>query len=256
MKLIDGYIIILFILSIASFLGGAQEPQTQNYEEWLDLVDPIITKTERQVFLQLKNDTERNKFIHSFWKRRDTRPDTELNEFYRDYMERVRFADLHFGHDAPKPGHQTERGRFHLALGPPLERQRFVTESDLNPLELWHYRGEAKYGLPPFFYLIFYQPRGIGEYRLYSPGVEGPQQLVSPGLSDQTLNRRRAYQLIRGVSGELARASLSYIPGDSVVGETALSSASLIASITLGLLCISEGVPSAMTWPKTSVCTQ
>jgi GWxTD domain-containing protein len=231
MKLIDGYIIILFILSIASFLGGAQEPQTQNYEEWLDLVDPIITKTERQVFLQLKNDTERNKFIHSFWKRRDTRPDTELNEFYRDYMERVRFADLHFGHDAPKPGHQTERGRFHLALGPPLERQRFVTESDLNPLELWHYRGEAKYGLPPFFYLIFYQPRGIGEYRLYSPGVEGPQQLVSPGLSDQTLNRRRAYQLIRGVSGELARASLSYIPGDSVVGETALSSASLIASI-------------------------
>ncbi len=232
MKQIRPYIIlILLCTAVAVVPGPAQQPQTQNYKEWLELVDPIITKTERQVFLQLKNDSERNKFIHSFWKRRDTRPDTELNEFYREYMERVRFADMHFGHDAPGPGHQTERGRFYLALGPPLERQRFATESDLYPLELWHYRGDAKYGLPPFFYLIFYQPRGIGEYRLYSPGVEGPQQLVSPTLMGKTINRNRAYQMIRGISGELARASLSYIPGDTVMGETSLSSSSLIAAV-------------------------
>jgi GWxTD domain-containing protein len=231
MKKTSLYIIVILFLTAAAVPGFVQEPQTRNYKEWLELVDPIITKTERDVFLQLKNDSERNKFIHSFWKRRDTRPDTELNEFYRDYMERVRFADMHFGHDAPGPGHQTERGRFYLALGPPLERQRFATESDLYPLELWHYRGDAKYGLPPFFYLIFYQPRGIGEYRLYSPGVEGPQQLVSPTLMGKTINRSRAYQMIRGISGELARASLSYIPGDTVMGETSLSSASLIAAV-------------------------
>lgn len=232
MKKIRPYIILILLCTAAAVVPGpAQQPQTQNYKEWLDLVDPIITKTERRVFLQLKNDSERNKFIHSFWKRRDTRPDTELNEFYREYMERVRFADRYFGHDAPKPGHQTERGRFYLALGPPLERQRYATESDLNPLELWHYRGDPEFGLPPFFYLIFYQPRGIGEYRLYTPGVEGPQQLVSPSLLGKSINRSRAYQMLRGISGELARASLSYIPGDSVLGETSLSSASLIASV-------------------------
>lgn len=225
------FILLVLIQSLTVTGYGRQKQTAQNPEEWLKLVNPIITKTEREVFLQLKNDSERSKFIHSFWKRRDTRPDTEVNEFYQEYMERVRFADRHFGHDAPKPGHQTERGRFYLALGPPLQRHRYATESNLHPLELWHYRGQAEYGLPPFFYMIFYQPRGIGEYRLYSPGVEGPEQLVAPTVPGQSLNRNQALRMIRGISGELARASLSYIPGDTVLGETSLSSASLVAAV-------------------------
>jgi len=157
-------------------------------------------------------------------------PDTRENEFYQEYMKRVRFSDLNFGHESFKKGSRTERGYFYLLLGPPLERQIYATQSDLWPLELWHYKGEVKYGLPPFFYLVFYQPQGLGKYRLYSPDVEGPEKLVAPTAS-RGLNRNQAYQAIKKISGELAGASLSYIPGEATLGITSLSSGSVLSGI-------------------------
>lgn len=224
-----GTVLLAVVLAAGAIL--AEDRMLPAHREWLDLVDPIITKTERQVFFQLSTDEERTKFIHLFWKRRDSLPDTSVNEFQSSYMERVRFADRYFGHAAPGPGHLTERGRFYLILGPPLERQIYATQSDVYPLELWHYKGEQKYGLPPFFYLIFFQDKGIGEYRLYSPDVDGPARLLTPGVSSATLGRSQAYKLVKNVSSELAGAALSYIPGESSLGVTSFSSASIVAGI-------------------------
>jgi GWxTD domain-containing protein len=155
-----------------------EEKLSETHKEWLELVSPIITKIEKEVFSNLKTEQDRDKFIQLFWKRRDPLPDTEENEFYKEYMKRVRFSDLNFGRGAVKRGSQTERGYFYLLLGPPLERQLYTTQSQVWPMELWYYKGDPKYGLPPYFYLLFYQPRGIGEYRLYSPVGEGPEKLV------------------------------------------------------------------------------
>ena len=135
------------------------------------------------------------KFIQFFWRERDPFPDTSENEFYKEYLERVRFADYNFGRQSSRRGSQTERGRFYLLLGPPLERQLFTTNSDLIPLELWYYKGDISYGLPAYFYLIFYQPQEIGEYRLYYPGIEGPEKLITPSLYGQTINKEEAYKL-------------------------------------------------------------
>ena len=153
----------------------SQEKLTPSEQLWFEDVSPIITKTERDVFLKLRTAAERDKFIGFFWRNRDTTPDTPENEFQKDYMARVRFADENFGHDSPKRGSQTERGYYYLVLGPPLERRYFTTESAIWPLELWFYKGAEEYGLPDYFYLIFYQPGGLGDYRLYYPGVEGPE---------------------------------------------------------------------------------
>jgi GWxTD domain-containing protein len=203
----------------------------QRYREWLEDVSPIISRTERDVFSKLKADDDRDKFIRFFWKQRDPYPDTAENEFYKEYMERVRFADQNFGRESSKRGSQTERGYFYLLLGKPLERQFFTTLSQVWPAELWYYQGAVEYGLPPYFYLIFYQPQGIGDYRLYSPGVEGPEKLVVPSLAARSLTRARAYQIIKEVSSELAGASLSYLPGEQRLETGAFSSTSIIASI-------------------------
>jgi GWxTD domain-containing protein len=192
-------------------------------------VDPIITKTEKEVFLKLKTIQERNKFIQLFWKRRDSLPETSENEFFKEYMKRVSFADLNFGRGTSKKGSQTERGHFYLLLGPPLERHIYATSSELWPLELWYYKGEQQYGLPPYFYLIFYQPHGLGEYRLYHPGVEGPEKLVIPS-GTQALTRTIAYRAMKAISGELASASLSYLPGDSTFGVSSFSSNVIISN--------------------------
>jgi GWxTD domain-containing protein len=223
-------IILFFILSTLSSISG-QQNLLPAHKEWLELVSPIITKVEREVFLALKTNEERNRFIQIFWKQRDPLPDTNENEFYQEYMSRVQFADAQFGHETSKKGSQTERGLFYLLLGPPLERTSYTTHSQLMPMELWYYRGEVQYGLPDFFYLIFYQPQGLGEYRLYHPGIEGPEKLIIHTSPGQTTNRNNAFNLIKNISAELANASLSYLPGERNLGISSLSSETIISSI-------------------------
>ncbi len=202
------------------------------YRDWLALVDPILTSTERDVFLDLTTDTDREKFIRFFWKHHDPFPDTPENEFFREYMDRVVFADRNFKVGSHKKGHLTERGTFYLLLGPPLERQRFTTQSEIWPMELWFYKGEQEYGLPPYFYLIFYQPEGLGDYRLYYPGVEGPGKLIVPSLYSAEARRgSNPVEIIRKVSPELSNASVSYIAGEQDFGLSSMSSVALIAGV-------------------------
>jgi len=213
------------------FFSGAGFTLPPKYEEWLALVKPIITSLEREVFLQLRTDQERDKFIAFFWKQRDPRPDTRENEFYQEYMARVEEADRLFSPGSSVRGSLTERGYYYLLLGPPLERQLFTTHSGLWPLELWFYRGDETSGLPPYFYLIFYQPQGQGDFRLYYPGIEGPEKLLIPSLARQPFDREAAYNFIRKISSELAAASLSFIPGAQLSSATSLSSETLLASL-------------------------
>ena len=221
----------LLVILASAVLYAADTPLLPEHKKWLELVNPIITKTEREVFFKLKTNEERSKFIQFFWKQRDPTPDTEENEFYKEYMARVRFADENFGHDTGKRGSQTEQGYYYLILGAPLERTMYTTQSEILPLELWFYKGDEQYDLPPYFYLIFYQPMGMGEYRLYYPGIEGPEALVIPSMSEQTVTRASAYQIIHELNSELGNASLSYMPGERPQGMGSFSSDNIVASI-------------------------
>jgi len=230
MKKTTPLVLLGMALLFAAGLQAAQEKISPELARWLEDVSPIITKAERSVFTKLQTNADRAKFIRFFWRMRDPLPDTTENEFRKDYEERIRYADQTFGHDSPKRGSQTDRGFFYVALGKPLERTFYTTQSQVWPLELWFYKGEQEYGLPDYFYLIFYQPEGIGDFRLYSPGVEGPEKLVIPNLGT-SVNRSTAVNAIKGINGELASASLSYLPGESPMGGASFSSDSIIASV-------------------------
>jgi GWxTD domain-containing protein len=223
---------LLLLALLAGSAWAAVEKLSPDLQRWLEDVSPILTKTERSVFNGLQTNADRAKFVRFFWRMRDPYPDTTENEFQKEYEERVRFADDNFGHYSPKRGSQTERGYFWIVLGKPLERTFYTTQSQLWPLELWFYKGEEQYGLPSYFYLIFYQPEGIGDFRLYSPTVEGPEELVIQNIGNaQVVTRAEAIKAIRAVSGELAGASLSYLPSDTPVGAASFSSDTIIASI-------------------------
>jgi len=212
---------------------AAQKPSEslQEHRLWLEDVEPIITRVERDVFLKLKTHQERETFIRFFWRNRDPFPDTAENEFQKEYYERIRYADSSFGIGSHKRGSRTERGTFYRLLGPPLERHRYATHSQVWPLELWFYKGEERYGTPGYFYLIFYQPQGLGDYRLYYPGAEGPEKLVMPSLYGGLTDRAGAYRTIKQINAELAGATLSYLPGETPFGSEAFSSDTIIASI-------------------------
>jgi GWxTD domain-containing protein len=241
--ILHGNLFLSIVLGVILFLGmsgSAVHAQKEKdvikklapaYREWLEIVSPILTGTEREVFFKLKTDQERDRFINFFWKIRDPNPDTAENEFYRDYLERVRFADQYFSTGSSKRGCQTERGYYYLLLGKPLERQVFATQSDIWPMELWFYQGEEKYGLPGYFYLLFYQPHGMGDYRLYYPGIEGAEKLVIPSAAREQITRTKAIDIIKAINAELAKAAVSYLPEDRSDTFGSFSSQTIIAAI-------------------------
>ena len=47
---------------------------------WFDGVAPLITAREREAFLRLANDADRQAFIQRFWEVRDPYPETPRNE--------------------------------------------------------------------------------------------------------------------------------------------------------------------------------
>ncbi|MGZ5468959.1 MAG: GWxTD domain-containing protein, partial [Candidatus Aminicenantales bacterium] len=225
-----------FGLILVALLAGvglaAVEKPTPELGRWLEDVSPIITKAERAVYSKLETNADRAKFVRFFWRTRDPLPDTTENEFQKEYEERIRYADQNFGHYSPKRGSQTERGFYYVLLGKPLERTSYATQSQVWPLELWFYKGDEEYGLPAYFYLIFYQPEGLGDFRLYSPTMEGPEKLAVPTLGNGVaLTRRNALDAIKAISGELARASQSYLPSDTPMGSASFSSDSIIAAV-------------------------
>ncbi len=77
-----------------------------------------MTNTEYRDYRRLKSQPDRQGFIRGFWDRRDPLPETHENELEREFWDRVRTADEHFGQEI-KPGWKTERGKVYIMLGPP-----------------------------------------------------------------------------------------------------------------------------------------
>ena len=99
------------------------------FMEWLKLVSCIIQPIEKEVFLQLDNDRERDVFIEMFWKQRDPTPGTPVNEYKDEIAERFKYVNRTFGRSTVREGWQTDMGRFYMVLGPPDGIERFETSS-------------------------------------------------------------------------------------------------------------------------------
>src|SRR5262249_12327423 len=83
---------IAFILCMATMatlaspraLAGAEDKLSPHYREWLDRdVAYIITRAEKNSFLQLTTDEAREQFIEQFWEIRNPTPGAPTNP-YRD----------------------------------------------------------------------------------------------------------------------------------------------------------------------------
>jgi len=136
----------------------------QQYRDWLNEVDVLITEDEKGTFLRLEKDYQRDAFIKRFWEVRDPIPGTPRNEFYDRWTARVEEAKLHFGNLAD------DRARVLLLNGEPAAT--FVSDCTtlLWPLEAWFYAGSDRLGEE--FLVIFYKKWGAGLYRIWNP-LEG-----------------------------------------------------------------------------------
>lgn len=203
------------------------------YEKWLDeVVVYIITQREKEVFLQLGSNQERDLFIEAFWKQRDPTPGTLRNEFKEEHSRRMRYAEKTFGRSSSNPGWKTDRGKIYIILGKPATSESYgALEHNLVPLEVWFYQGDFGPGIPASFYIVFFKEWGIGDYILYSPVRHGPQKL----LETFDVNPNKALNILRQVNPELANVARSLIPGQSAPldARTAIPSEILLNSINV-----------------------
>jgi len=227
MKRKSGIILLfIFFTSFLSFLNASTK-KSDPWKKWLDEVDLIITKAEKSVFKSLETEEDRKRFQKSFWRIRDRKSETPQNEYMIEFYSRRQYAESHLG------GVNSDRGRFYILLGEPLEKKNFSGYEKVVDCVLWIYKGEGRPGLPPFMYLIFFKPRNFGNYKLFHPGLHTSLDILSPGYTSEITSKYQAYNLLRMDFPELARATLSVIPGegDPAFGQSLTSSGTVFTQI-------------------------
>ncbi|MEP7074261.1 MAG: GWxTD domain-containing protein [Acidobacteriota bacterium] len=164
------------------------------FKKWLaEDVSGFITGPERNAFLKLTTDEERENFIAEFWRRRDPTPDTEENEFRDAYYERIAYANEHFSSGIP--GRKTDRGQIYIRWGKPDEVESHPSggaydkasyegggSATTYPFERWFYRHLD--GVGDGIEIEFVDQTGNGEYRLASDLNEKDMTLGPPQYTE------------------------------------------------------------------------
>jgi GWxTD domain-containing protein len=224
----------LFLMALAISVSSADKPNLpERYEKWLnEEVVYIITSVEKDVFLKLRTDRERDLFIEAFWNHRDPTPNSPTNEFKTEHFRRIAYANRQFGREGAVPGWKTDRGRMYILLGEPLEIERYAGKSGIYDCESWFYQGKTDLGLPSAFNLLFFKENGQGMYKLYSPVRNGPQALLSGHISAPG-DFESAYNAIYDIDASLAMIAVNLVPGESAgaLGRPSMASDMLIQSI-------------------------
>lgn len=133
----------------------------EKYRQFLEEVEPIIQPTERDAFLVLETDPQRDIYINDFWRRRDQAEGTTNGAFRDQYYLRLEIAREKFKQLS------SDRSRMFLIYGEPTETITEHCERLLQPLEIWKYYHIP--GLGHSVRFLFYIPRYQNDYRLWRP---------------------------------------------------------------------------------------
>lgn len=213
----------LLVLFLAAAVASAAVPAGQKirekdlpaqYQEWLKLAAYIIQPVEREVFMKLTTDRDRDIFIEMFWKQRDPTPGTPENEYKEEMLKRFQYVNRQFGRSSVREGWRTDMGRIYMILGPPASIERFETSSFLVPCQAWTYYGNPEKDLPNLFVILFFQKGGAGDYKLYDAMVDGPTSLLIDKRGLETMTNEEIYDRIHELAPTLADLSITMIPGE------------------------------------------
>ena len=161
------------------------------YKKWLNqTVRWIITGQERNAFLGLSNDEERDAFIEQFWRRRNPDPEATDNSYREEIYRRIAYANDHFA--AGEPGWMTDRGHMYIAWGPPDSIDSHPSGGEYNrpidegggqtqtyPFEVWNYRHLS--GVGDNINIEFVDTCMCGDYHMTINRAEKDALLHVPG---------------------------------------------------------------------------
>ncbi len=216
--------LLLAVFSLVNLASGQKvkvriKDLPEQYQDWLDLVSYIIHPKEKEVFLELSGNRDRDLFIEAFWRQRDPTPGTPENEFKDEHLKRFQEANEKFSRYSVRPGWKTDQGRIYITLGEPASVERYEGNTKIVPCEIWSYYGDVERGLPAHFSLVFYLRSNAGEPRLYNPAADGPAALLFDTAHDMDpFDYETQYEQLYEYAPTLALVSLSLVPGEVPMG--------------------------------------
>ncbi len=149
-------------LGLLTACGGgpkvALDPESKTFYDTANL---IMTREEAKIFKLLADPESRKEFIEDFWAKRDPNPDTEVNEFQKEFQSRVEYVTKRFKGEG-RPGWNTDRGRIHIFMGPPDKFEEFMIHEDptiQGPIQWWIYY-DYQLGIE------FVDAKGTGEFKI------------------------------------------------------------------------------------------
>lgn len=144
---------IAALVLAAALAVPAAAALSPKYAHWADGPEGfLLTSAERTRWAAIDNDDAAVAFIALFWARRDPNLATLRNEAFDRFVERVRYADQHFGTEHQR-GALTDRGRLLIVLGVPyrvetrgpskvvehIGANTWGTDQTWGEAELWEY---------------------------------------------------------------------------------------------------------------------
>ncbi len=161
------------LAATVAFAGVKPKDLPQRYQDFLAEVALLMSKEERESFLEIEKDYQRDAFIERFWRIRDPYPETARNEFKERWDARADAVRSEIG------DFDDDRAKVLLLNGYPDGLVRYRC-ADLWPGEVWYYQRAESLGHEVV--LLFFQPHGLGRYRLWQPfdGLDDLVRFASP----------------------------------------------------------------------------
>ncbi len=160
-------------LLFSEFASMSDEELNQNFA----IAKYIATSQEITQWNKLSSEEGKQKFLFDFWRGRDQILETPGNEYQRDYMRRVEYANEHFS-NIQRKGWKTDRGRVFVTYGEPSEIERYPNQVDTKPYETWIY-----HQLEGGVIFVFADLTGFSDYQLIHSTMRGE-------LSDDSWQRK------------------------------------------------------------------
>jgi GWxTD domain-containing protein len=148
------------------------------YDGWIDNwtsgpAEALMTQEEREIWGNLQDTTQRERFIRWFWDRRDPDGRAVGNRYQEDFYERVAEANARF-RGFPR-GWKSDRGRVKLVLGDPdtVSRQTYsqiVGAGNGPDFEVWSYSNlgnNRSFQGPSGEYLVYFAETRPAQYEIF-----------------------------------------------------------------------------------------
>jgi len=134
----------------------------------------IASDEEKNIYPNLDTEKKRQ-FLVDFWKRRDSNPQTDENEYRDKYLQRLESAAQYSRGN--REGWRTDRGRVLLLYGIPDNIERYPNRVGNKPYEIWTYT-DIEGGC----IFVFADLMGFGDYELVHS--THPREFKQPNWMD------------------------------------------------------------------------